>query len=699
MINQIINYINSQGRFVSKKELIENAFWFTLSSVVGSVQPKVEYNYKSYNINYFGISIAPSSAGKSWVYEQCKSLFDENLNYKYKELIKKGYELNNTNKTEDEITIDGFQTEIKNYIPNFENTIEGTKEGLYLRALAISKSFYGSLNLIHEEIMDVIRDSNLNVMKELYDGRFIGKVIKSSVNDNIYGIVSNMLIFGSSTSLKRDQKVYEYFAKALGSGIYRRSFIYYQEPTDIQVNTNKEYFEKPDLSFIKIFINKYLKEIIETGKYPELYFSTEALEYLELINYELLEFANKFKEDERFSAEVGSFDKLLKLSALHAILNQRIIILYDDVEYAYNFYKRIRSTNMELFNVEPQHKRIYRVIKKLNKATKSEILESDIFNRLTFNEDIKLVEEYAYRKNEVLNVRGSKIKTYSIEPMPISDLNKIIVSVPKVDKKEKTTDYISMEIPFFGKNQSLERLVKSDKISNFCLVHFENGKRKSDKTIEGQNCIGIDVDNGITLQETIEKLSGYVYLIYTTKSHQKDKGGIVCDRFRILLPTKSKFYVDNERHKELITNVCEALGVGSYDVSTRNQDRLWFTNPQAEIFKNQQGELFDVIPYLPDTEVREYIERQIDRFDEKDYDTDEINRRIGGMIKWFINNTYPSVRNQNLFRLGSFIGDLTGNYERIETEIYKANSMLSEPISEKELRKTVLQSLRRKYGG
>ncbi len=697
MISQIINYINSQGRFVSQRELIENAFWFTFSSLLGSVQPKVEYKYKLYNINYFGITIAPSSAGKSFVYEQCKKLFGEDLNFRYKKLIEKGYELNTHNPSEDEITIDGFQTNIKNYIPNFENTIEGTKEGLYLRALALSKSYFGSLNLIHEEIMDVIRDSNLNVMKELYDGRFIGKIIKSSINDNIYGIVANMLIFGSSTSLKRDQKVYEYFVKALGSGIYRRSFIYYQEPTDIQIKMDSEFYEKPNLSFVRDYINKHVKNIIKTGNYPELHFTVDAEEYLELINYELVEFANKYKEDERFGAEIGSFDKLLKLSALHALLNQKEQISYEDVEYAYEFYKRVRKTNLELFNVEPQHKRIYKIIKKLGKATKSEILESDVFNRMTFNEDIKLVEEYAYRKNEILKIHGSKIKTFSIEPMPLTDLNKIIVSIPKVDRKEKTTEYISMEIPFFGENQSMEKLVKSDKVSNFCLVHFENGKRKADKTIEGQNCIGIDVDNGITLKETIEKLKDYIYLIYTTKSHQKEKGGLVCDRFRILLPTKSKFFVDNERHKELISNICEALEVGSYDISTRNQDRLWFTNPNAQIFKNQQGELFDVTPYLPDTEVREIIEKQIERFDENEYNTDEINRRIGGMIKWFISNTYPSVRNQNLYRLGAFIGDLTGSYERIKEELYKANSMLSEPISEKELRKTVLSSLKRKY--
>ena len=694
MINKIIYYINSRGRFHSKKELIENAFWFTLSNIINLIQPKINYKNKQLSVNYFGISIAPSGAGKSFVYEECKKLFGDNINKTYKQIVSVGYDLANKELPNDEITVDGFKTNIKNYLPEFENTIEGTKEGLYLRALAISRSLYGSLNLLNEEIMDVIKDSNLNVMKELYDGRFIGKVIKSSINENLYGIISNMLIFGSSTALKRDVKIYEYFAKALGSGIYRRSFIFYQEPSDITLSEQKN-IEQPKLEFIRQLINQQLQDIKEYGLYPEFNLALEAQEYSELINAELLDFANKYKDDERFSAEIGSFDKILKLGALHAILNNRLQIKYKDIEYAYDFHKRCRNTNIELFNVEPQHRRIYKVIKKLNKATKSEILENDVFNRLTFNEDIKLVEEYCYRKNETLIIRGSKIKTYSIEPIKDNKLDKIIVSLPKIDKKEKTTDYIAYEMPFFGDGFSIEKLVLSDKVSNFCLVHFEKCKRKAENCIDRQNCVGIDVDNGVTLNQVKELLKDYTYIIYTTKSHQKDKGGIACDRFRILLPTKTYFSVDNERHKELITNICEAIGVGSYDVSTRNQDRLWLTNPEGEIYKNQ-GWLFDIISYLPDTETRELVSKQIERFDEKNYDEDEVSRRIGGMIKWFLNSTYKGNRNINLFKLGSFVIDLTGDYERSVEEVIKANSMLEEPISEKELRNTVLKSLKRK---
>jgi hypothetical protein len=690
MIEKVVNVLSSKGRFRTKRELIENAFWFSFSSYIGLIQPKVVYKNKKLDINYFGISIAPSGVGKSFIYEEAKKLL-EIENKKYIDVIRFGLPKEVAN---DEITIDNDKVKIESFVPNFENTIEGTKEGLYLRALALSKSLYGSLNLIHEEIMDVIKESNINVMKELYDGKFIGKIIKSSINENLYGLTSNMLVFGSSTSLKRDPSIYTYFIKAVGSGIYRRSFIYYQEPTDIEVNNNKSN-EKIDFEYLREYIRKWLKGINEYGLYPEIKISDEANEYIELINYELIDFANQYKEDERFSAEAGSLDKLIKLSGLSAILNDREEIKYEDIFYAYDMYKRFRESNKELFNVEPQHKRIYKVIKKLKKATKTEILESDIFNRSSFNEDLLLVEELAYRNNERLIVKGSRIKTYSIEPMQESNLNKVIVSYPKVDKREKTTEYISVEIPFFGSSQSLESLVVSDKVSNFCLVHFKDGKRKSINTIENQNCIGIDVDYGISLNEVLDLLRDYTYIIYTTKSHQKEKDGLVNDRFRILLPTKTYFNVDNERHKELISNVCEALGVGSYDVSTRNQDRLWFTNPNGEVYKNQ-GELFDVIPYLPDTNKRESIERQLVKFNEGDYNEDEVSKRIGGMVKWFLNSTYKGNRNINLFRLGSFILDLTNDLERSVEEVYKANSMLEEPISEKELRDTIIKSLKRR---
>jgi hypothetical protein len=107
--------------------------------------------------------------------------------------------------------------------------------------------------------------------------------------------------------------------------------------------------------------------------------------------------------------------------------------------------------------------------------------------------------------------------------------------------------------------------------------------------------------------------------------------------------------------------------------------------------------MFDVIPFLPDTNVREVINKQINNFSYENYSSNEVERRIGGMIKWVLNTTYQGNRNNNLFKLGSFILDLTNDLDLAQTEVINVNSMLSEPISDKELRNTVLKSLERRF--
>jgi len=685
-MKQIIDYVNSHGRFISSNELIENAFWFSLSSYISLINPIILYKNKQLKVNYFGISIAGSASGKSFVYEQIKKLFDIR---KWEKALFISY-LKANEDIPNEIIIEGEKLDLKKFLPNFENNIEGTKEGLYLRALALSKCFVGSLNIIHEEIMDVIKDSNLNVMKELYDGRLLGKVIKGNINENIYGIISNMFIFGSSIGLKRDSKTYETFIKAMNSGIYRRSFIYYEEPREIKLNNLEPI--KLNLDYINETISNN-KQNITTGMPYILEPTQETIEYLELINQELIEFSSKYKDDERFSAEIGSFDKILKLAGLHSIYKNRNKIEYDDIYYAYNFYKRLRDTNKNLFNVEPQHKRIYKIIKANKKLTKSEILEKDIFNRVTFNEDIKLVEEICYRNNERLVVTGSKIKFYSIEPMEKNNLNKIIVSTPRVDKKEKTTEYNSFELPMFDSEYSIENLVKANTISNFCLVHFENGKRKKDNVISKINCIGIDIDFG-SLNETLDKLKDVCYLIYTTKSHRKEKNGVISDRFRILLPLSNIVEIEPDRYEILLDNICNALDLKMYDKNAKDISRLWFVNPNAEIYKNKDGNLFNPIPFMPDTVVSEKIESVGSKFEINS--NEEVNKRLNGFIRWIIGQTYQGNRNSNLLKLGLFAYDLLGSKELAKQLVLEVNQMINEPLEEREIRKTILKTIERK---
>ena len=47
--------------------------------------------------------------------------------------------------------------------------------------------------------------------------------------------------------------------------------------------------------------------------------------------------------------------------------------------------------------------------------------------------------------------------------------------------------------------------------------------------------LALDIDHGMPLDEGIKIFERYIHVIGTTKSHQKDKKGVTCDRFRVFI--------------------------------------------------------------------------------------------------------------------------------------------------------------------
>lgn len=50
-----------------------------------------------------------------------------------------------------------------------------------------------------------------------------------------------------------------------------------------------------------------------------------------------------------------------------------------------------------------------------------------------------------------------------------------------------------------------------------------------------QDCIILDIDNGMSIPKFQKMFSKYSYIVGTTKNHQKTKKNVVCDRFRVVL--------------------------------------------------------------------------------------------------------------------------------------------------------------------
>jgi hypothetical protein len=182
-----------------------------------------------------------------------------------------------------------------------------------------------------------------------------------------------------------------------------------------------------------------------------------------------------------------------------------------------------------------------------------------------------------------------------------------------------------------------------------------------------------------------------VYILYTTKSHKKEKRGMVNDRYRILVPFKFHDKISEDLFPLFYDKIMEVFGITSNDKATRSLSRLWFTNSEAKIYKNEDGELFDALAFLPETEKNEKLEEAIDSLKEPQ-DDDEISRRLFGMKKWFLANTSSGNRNDNLFKFGMFCKDLNLN---IVSNIEEINSLLLDPLSGSEVN-NIIKSVERR---
>lgn len=81
---------------------------------------------------------------------------------------------------------------------------------------------------------------------------------------------------------------------------------------------------------------------------------------------------------------------------------------------------------------------------------------------------------------------------------------------------------------------TLADLAKLATNSHYSLSTFSKNHRNASNFVQTE-AIGLDFDEGLTLAEAKELFAEFRHLILPTKSHQKEKNGVTCDRFRVIL--------------------------------------------------------------------------------------------------------------------------------------------------------------------
>ena len=155
---------------------------------------------------------------------------------------------------------------------------------------------------------------------------------------------------------------------------------------------------------------------------------------------------------------------------------------------------------------------------------------------------------------------------------PMSDMN--------------TTEFIRRS-PDYNFEEADKVLRMSGRYSPFV---FQNNYRNGENYIRNMsNCIILDFDDGFTMEE-FKQSADFAYAIGTTKSHMIEKNGIVCERFRVIIPTETAISLTNEEHSDLM---CEMFILyPNSDKSCKDAARAYSGYPNAEV-EIVQGELFN----------------------------------------------------------------------------------------------------------
>lgn len=685
-IDKMLDQLETVGRRKTDRIIWETILYYYGSIMLNKYGFKKDVGSKN-NIRYYSIVFAGSGQGKSFsmgvVEKLCK--FGD-----YAGAMKSFYQksLQTLPESPEEVA------EVLRYMPKSVTIgVEGTAEGLFYVAQSQKSSRFGSLNLSTEEFGETISSSAglLSKLKELYDGKFKAKIIKgdadSEMKADIDEVICNFIGLGSRKGVTQDAA--KELKRIASSGMYRRTFIIEsvklveKNHVDTDIKELEEYMEALNENWKADFLNRVSGEYFIDKFFT---YTKEYLDKLEEIDDDLVDRAQNDALNEFAQYNTGSLEMVIDLSHVIAFLEWDVELKVEHLERAYEFMIRTRDSVEDTFKSIHPYKLMYDLLMLKENMTISEMAEYEHaipIGSQKVKDNIALLEELCYRQDKVLIKQNGKVTRYRIENLPMTNMKKLIISTTDEKKGKYAINFTQGELAW----EMFPKLVRSDKVDSFTTCHYEpsarapEGHREEKSFIEGQNLISFDIDEGMTVEEARVILASYTYLMYTTKSHQKEKNGSVCDRFRILLPTKTMFYVTPDQHKMMYENLEVTMDITSNDEQTRNVSRLFYTNPDCEIYQNE-GELVDVSCCIPSTDKSDKIMPIMENLAEQE-STGELGRREAGFYKWFLMNTSSGNRHQHLTNAAYFFKDLGTDWKQ---HVFKLNNMLAEPMKEAEMK-------------
>lgn len=545
----------------------------------------------------------------------------------------------------------------------------------------------GSVNLEIDEIGSVVMGSTeiFPAFLELYDvGRVKQKLTKNTTDskrtEEIHGSTpTNLLMFGEPVRLLDGSKTEELFMALMDTGYARRCFFAYSRNAEKKTDLTPEelYDLRTKLSshqFVGDMADHLdtLADIVNANKRLAISKDVSLL----LNEYELLcgKRAAELPQHEELRKKelTHRHFKSLKLAGAYAFIDGSPEVLAEHLYYAI----RLAETSGDAFNSVLTRDRPYVKLAKYIASAGKDLTQADLVEDLPFykgsqsvrGEMLTLATAWGYKNNVIIKKAFSDgIEFMRGETLEVTDINQLVLSY----SNEITENYQAQLAPW----DKLHRLTQAQGM-HWVTHHLKDGYRNEENAIPGLNLIVIDVDGGVNMSTAKLFLKDYKFLMYTTKRHTDAE-----HRFRLIFPTNFKLKLDAKDFRDMMAAIYEWLPF-NVDDETGQRSRKWLSH--AGHYEYNEGQLFDVLPFIPKTSKDEERKTKLDS-----------QASLDKLERWVMNNIGDGNRNNMLHRFARILIDAGFGFDGIKEKVFALNEKIPDKLTHEELLGTVLTTVSR----
>ncbi len=605
-----------------------------------------------------------------------------------------------------------------------------TPEGFESQRAAFHKvNKFGGTNIIMSEFGKYIKnydkskeDFIVNLIEVFDHGKSNPKVIKGDKETIGLDNVSNNFWCHSSYDGLASEEAKTRLLNILDTGLARRSFLCYPDQNEYRAG-----FENSDDFFkaIKNLQQKRETSLLECSDFmlktfEKLFYSnkkefktTEDTERLyieyQILNDKKAESLSPFVESGIRSEQAHRQWKTLKLACIFGCIThpENDTIEIEDflsalyvTEYYGRYYKKFYNTEkvtdserLYSFLVDNQHRFI----------TKGDLRKQKFVHPSRFKqwyednwEDMMVIaDQNGYFLEETRGSRNNiKFK-----------LTKIEVQTPSLIKLSVSTHEANNYIPVKVEFTDLHNTANSNMY--YSAGQFSDNHRSLKNWLGFCNIAIFDYDSNISILQAQEYYKEYTHLITTTKSHQKEKNGIICDRFRVFLPLLVEFKGNKDEYKQVLKAIDAHFTNSKADQPVIEASRFYFGHPDGEHFYNITHKLVDWRPFYkqetakpkqeskkatPKTEktntynsLSDYIARTGGNTEDTQLNLDDILGTATADKVFSVDQIAPGNRNNELHRILRWMKDEGVNEHKIKQEIIRINNLSNVNLPNNEL--------------